>query len=205
MFLIWINPVFSQKDNQGGHKEIRLGFNYGRAKQETFPFNSPDYQYDTQFYKVQINYELINKTKWRFELNVEPAYYLAMHKLLNKYYVTPDYREDYLEKREEFTKEKNINEYVLNIGFLSRYKIYKGISTYALVSVGPMYSDTDTERMNAGFAFSDIFALGISYEMKRYLFDFRYGLRHVSNANIRKPNNGYNSAGFELGITYQIN
>jgi len=205
IMIIWVNSVLSQKVSQKEHKELRLGFNYGQAKQETFPFDSPDYQYNSQFYKLQINFKLADKRKWRFELNLEPAYYLVTHKLLNKYYVRPDYGEDYLEKREEFTKEKNINEYVLNIGFLSRYKIYKGISSYLLGSIGPMYSDTDTERMNAGFAFSDIVALGLSYEMKRYLFDFRYSLRHVSNANIRKPNNGYNSAGFELGITYLIN
>ncbi len=186
------------------HGKLKLGFNFGFGTQESFPFNSKDYSYDVQFYKIQINYLLKQRTKWNFELHIEPGYYLAKHQLLNKYYVRPDWGDDYLEKREEFTKEKNINEYVLNIGLIARFKISDYLTTYALGSVGPMYSDTDTERMNAGFAFSDIFGLGISYQIKRFYLDFRYSIRHVSNANISKPNNGYNSSNLEIGCFYQL-
>lgn len=190
---------------QNSENRIRLGFNYGAGKQETFPFNSFDYRYDVEFYKLLFNYELKNNRKWVFELNIEPAYYKATHQLLNKYYVKPDWGDNYLEKREEFTKEKTINEYVLNTGVITRFRLYKYLSIYALASIGPMFSDTDTERMSAGFAFSDIFGLGISYQAGKFFFDLRYSLRHVSNANIRKPNNGYNSANLEFGLSYVIN
>jgi hypothetical protein len=204
LFVLSSKQLFSQET--GSDKKIlKLGFNYGQGKQETFPFNSPDYTYDAVFYKFQFNYGLFTKGKWIFELNAEPALYVVEHQLLNKYYVRPDWGDDYLEKREEFTQKKTINEYVINFGFLSRYIIFSRFSVYALGSIGPMFSDTDTERMSAGFAFSDIFALGSSYQIKRFLIDFRYSLRHVSNANIRKPNNGYNSANLEFGLTYQIN
>ncbi len=193
----------AQNDLQNYNK-TRLGFNYGFGSQESFPFNSKDYSYDIRFYKIQINYKLKESKKWSYEVNIEPSYYLAEHQLLNKYYVKPEDGDDYLEKREEFTQKKNINEYVLNIGFIARYKINKNFSTYAIVSVGPMYSDTDTERMNAGFAFSDIFGLGVSYKVNRFYLDFRYSIRHVSNLNISLPNNGYNSSNIEIGCTYQI-
>ncbi len=203
LILIFTFGVNAQSDLQNKNK-ISLGFNYGLGTQESFPFNSKDYSYKIQFYKIQINYKLIESKKWSFEVNVEPSYYQAEHQLLNMYYVRPEMYDDYLEKREEFTKKKIINEYVLNIGIIARYKIYKSFSTYAIGSVGPMYSDTDTERMNAGFAFSDIFGFGVSYKINRFCLDFRYTLRHVSNLNINLPNNGHNSTNLELGCTYQL-
>ena len=202
-FLFFTYGVNAQNDLQNYNK-TRLGVNYGFGTQESFPFNSKDYSYDIRFYKIQINYKLKENRKWSFELNVEPSYYLAEHQLLNKYYVKPEDGDDYLEKREEFIQKKNINEYVLNLGIIARYKIYKSFSTYAIGSVGPMYSDTDTERMNAGFAFSDIFGLGVSYKINRFYLDFRYSFRHVSNLNINLPNNGYNSSNIEIGCTYQL-
>ncbi|MCK5639036.1 MAG: acyloxyacyl hydrolase [Flavobacteriaceae bacterium] len=201
--LFFTYGVNAQNDLQNYNK-TRLGANYGFGTQESFPFNSKDYSYDIRFYKIQINYKLKENRKWSFELNVEPSYYLAEHQLLNKYYVKPEDGDDYLEKREEFIQKKNINEYVLNLGIIARYKIYKSFSTYAIGSVGPMYSDTDTERMNAGFAFSDIFGLGVSYKINRFYLDFRYSFRHVSNLNINLPNNGYNSSNIEIGCTYQL-
>ena len=206
--LMWLILICSVKiiaqNEQTDTYKIRLGFNTGFGTQESFPFNSTDYSYDVQFYKFQVNYLAIQRSKWNFEVNIEPSYYLAEHQLLNKYYVKPEDGDDYLEKREAFTQKKNINEYVLNIGLIARYKIYKSISIYALGSVGPMYSDTDTERMNAGFAFSDIFGMGTSYKINRFYLDFRVSLRHVSNLNLSSPNNGYNSSNLEIGCTYQL-
>jgi len=201
-FLVFINKVNAQ-DTIQKNKKIRLGFNYGFGTQQSYPFNSKDYTYDVQFYKIQINYLISKKTKWSFEINVEPSIYFNEHQLLNKYYVQPN-EDDYLKKREEFTKLKPLNEYVLNLGFLARYHVFNNFSTYILGSVGPMYSDTDTERMNAGFAFSDIIALGLSYQINTFFLDFRYSMRHVSNANLSEPNNGYNSMNFEFGLTYQL-
>lgn len=207
-FLIFTLLIFFTKVNAQDTllktNKIKLGFNSGFGTQKSFPFDSKDYTYDVQFYKLQFNYLVIQRTKWNFEVNIEPSYYLVEHQLLNKYYVRPDQGDDYLEKREEFTTKKNINDYVLNLGIIARYKIYNNISTYAIGSVGPMYSDTDTERMNAGFAFSDIFGLGVSYQLGRFYLDFRYSIRHVSNLNFTLPNNGYNSSNLEIGCTYQL-
>lgn len=203
IFFVFISKINAQDTIQKNSK-IRIGLNYGFGTQQSYPFNSKDYTYDVQFYKIQINYLLSKKTKWSFEINVEPSIYFNEHQLINKYYVQPSDGDNYLEKREEFTELKQLNEYVLNLGFLVRYDLFNDFSTYILGSVGPMYSDTDTERMHAGFAFSDIIALGISYQIKTFFLDFRYSMRHVSNANLSLPNNGYNSMNFEFGFTYQL-
>lgn len=202
VFLTCYNS-YPQK-NIESNKKIRLGFNYGFGKQKNFPFNSIDYSYDIQFYKFQLNYQLNEKRKWIFEINIEPGIYFSEHQLLNKYYVRPDSGDDYLEKRLEYTSKKQIKEYVLNMGLLAKYNIFKNLGTYVLGSVGPMYFDTNTERMNEGFAFSDILGLGITYKIKRIYLDIRYSIRHVSNLNMSLPNNGLNSTNIEFGLTYTL-
>ncbi len=184
-------------------RKIYLGLNYGRATQNSFPLNDPDYSYDNQYLKVQINYPLTFKENFNFELLIEPSVYFANHQLLNEQFVLPT-TENYLELREKFTKRRAFEEYALNIGILVRYNIFSNFSSYLLGSVGPMISNEDTERLRRGFAFSDILGLGFSWKQKRILFDFRLTLRHNSNLNFASPNKGHNSFGIESGISFQL-
>ena len=198
-----VSYVKAQEDSESKNK-MKIGFNFGYGRQESFPFNSNNYSYDLRFYKIQLNYSLIDKRRWVFEINVEPSFYNNEHQLLNEFYVQPNFGDDFIEQRIEYVKKKQLNEYVLNIGFIARYKLLRKLSTYAIASIGPMYSDTNTERMKSGFAFSDILGLGLSYKIKNFYLDFRYSIRHVSNANLSLPNNGYNSSNLEIGFTYQL-
>ena len=202
--LISLNGYLNAQDIDKKNNSLKLGFNSGFGTQKSLPFNSKDYDYSIQFYKIQINYQFFEKGRWIYELNIEPSFYAAQHQLLNKYYLKPSDRDDYLKKREEFIQNKHINEYVLGLGFLIRHKTFKKISTYALGSIGPMISDTETERMPSGFAFSDTIALGLTYKINSLFLDFRFGLRHVSNANLKSPNNGHNSSNIEIGFMYQL-
>ncbi|SNR17584.1 acyloxyacyl hydrolase [Tenacibaculum jejuense] len=197
LFNLTITTLFSQE------RKIYLGLNYGRATQNSFPLNDPDYDYDNQYLKVQINYPLTLKENFNFELLIEPSVYFANHQLLNEQFVLPT-TENFLELREKFTKRRAFEEYALNIGILIRYNIFSKFSSYLLGSVGPMISNEDTERLKRGFAFSDILGLGFSWKQKRILFDFRLTLRHNSNLNFASPNKGHNSFGIESGISFQL-
>lgn len=134
-------------------ENLKLGFNYAYGTESTFPFNSKDYDHSVTQYKIQINYLIKKKGKWSYEINVEPSYSIAEHQLLNKYFIKPSSGDDFLERRDLFTQNREIKEYVLNFGFLTRYSIIKNLSVYNLVSVGPMISDKATERLAKGFAF----------------------------------------------------
>ncbi|MCX6325565.1 MAG: acyloxyacyl hydrolase [Bacteroidia bacterium] len=193
--------VFSQSYAQEESRLLRLGFNYGVGKQQLFPFNSPDYSYNVNGYKVLINYPLKKSGVFSYELQLEPGIYLAKHQLLNEYYVQPKDGADYLEQREIFTKEETITEYVLNVGFLVRYNLKGRLSFFILGSIGPMISDTETERVARGFAFSDIITFGAAYKVGKIMFEIRPGLRHVSNANLQYPNSGHNSSNIDFGIS----
>jgi hypothetical protein len=60
-------------------------------------------------------------------------------------------------------KVKDCNEYIVNVGLLMRYSLSKKVKYIYQGSVGPMYTDTATERLSKGFAFADVFALGFNY------------------------------------------
>jgi hypothetical protein len=183
-------------------RSIRIGLDYGTGKQPFFPFSSPDYNYRVNGYKILINYPLKRSKRFAYELQIEPGIYSAKHQLLNEYFVQPKDGADYLEKREIFMREKTIMEYALNVGMLVRYIPEDKLSFFILGSIGPMISDTETERLAKGFAFSDVIALGVAYKTGKMMFEIRPGLRHVSNANLQKPNSGHNSSNIDFGISF---
>jgi hypothetical protein len=185
-------------------ENFKLGFNYGTGTENAFPFNSKDYDHTVSQYKIQINYVIKEKGKWSYEINIEPSYNIAKHQLLNKFFIKPSSGDDFLERRDLFTQNREIKEYVLNFGFLTRYAIVKKLSVYNLASVGPMLSDKATERLAKGFAFSDILAFGTSYEIGEIVLDVRYSLRHTSNANFKKPNQGHNTMNIEFGMLFEL-
>ncbi|WP_435623955.1 acyloxyacyl hydrolase [Flagellimonas sp.] len=185
-------------------KKIWLGLNYGLASRNSFIYKSPDYLYRNRFLKVQANYLLLTKNRFNYELHIEPSIYFCEHQLLNKWFIQPKAGDDYLEQRDRFTQRREFNEYALNLGIILRYTIYKDFSAYLLGSIGPMFSEDDTERLTKGLAFSDILGLGFSHTQKSIRFDLRTTLRHNSNANFSKPNNGHDSIGLEMGVSFQL-
>lgn len=185
-------------------ENFKFGINYGSGSQNKFPFNLDYYTHDVDFYKVQVNYLWKNKRKWSFEFNLEPAYYVAEHQLLHKWFVRPEDGDNFLELRDLYTQKRTIKEYVLNLGLLARYKIGNKLSVYSVGSVGPMVSDKATERLAKGFAFSDVLGFGTSYKVGQVLLDLRYSVRHTSNFEMKKPNSGHNTVNIEFGVLFGL-
>lgn len=203
--LLLIVFYFSINCNAQLKKEnFKLGFNIGTGSQSKFPFDNASYTHEVDFYKFQINYLLKSKLKWAFEINVEPSYYVAEHQLLNKWFIKESVGENYQELRDLYTQKRTIKQYVLNLGFLARFGLFKNSSIYALGSVGPMISDKSTERLVKGFSFSDILAFGTSYRIDKIILDFRYSVRHTSNMEIKQPNNGHNTTNIEFGLLFDL-
>ena len=184
-------------------ENLKIGVSYGTGSQNKFPFNLASYSHTVTFYKGVVNYKLSEKGRWTFETNIEPSYNVAEHQLLNKYFIKPT-DPDYQEKQDLFTQKRTIKEYVLNCGLIARYTIYKSVSAYVLGSVGPMISDKETERLAKGFAFSDIFGLGVSYGIDNIQLDARCSVRHTSNLEMKQPNNGHNTTNIEFSILYNL-
>ncbi len=186
----------------GQTKRYYLGVAYGRGSQQEFPFNSNNYKYRAEFFKLQVFRTLKEGEKWGLEAVAEPSYYRVDYQVLNKFSIRPDQGDNYLELRELYTQPRVINEYVLNLGLLVKRKLSPRLAAYLLVSSGPMYMNLATERQAKGFAFSDIAALGLRHGFGSFRLDTRFSIRHVSNAALKSPNLGHNSANVELGISF---
>lgn len=193
--------ISANSDAQDSTRTFRIGFTYARGNQQLFPYNDPDYNYSFNGYKLLLNYPLKTGV-FCYELQVEPSIYATKHQLLNEFYIQPETGDDYLLQREIYTQEKTIMEYALNIGIQVRYNINSMISLIILGSIGPVYSDTQTERLAKGFAFSDIIQIGAGYRIKRVMIEIKSGLRHVSNLDIQYPNAGHNATTIDFGISF---
>lgn len=194
--LLFLSCLF-ETSAQVNQSNFAIGFNYGFGSE----FNNKDYTFTNHFYKLQLYYQLKETKHFQYEILVQPEVNFATHQLLNFYFVKPE-EPDYINKRDAYTKLKDVHEYVLNIGFLVRKPVNKSCSFYVLGSIGPMINDTETERMSEGFAFADVLAIGFSAKMQRFRFDIRPGVRHVSNAGLGNSNAGYNTKNIEMGISY---
>lgn len=92
--------------------KIELGFNYGFGSE----LKNDDYTYSNSYYKLHLYYTLKKTKRFKYEILLQPELNFATHQLLNPNFVQPD-NPNYIEKRERYTKLKDIKEYVLNIGF----------------------------------------------------------------------------------------
>jgi len=194
LFLLALKTIAQDRNSR-----FSLGFNYGFGSE----FNNRNYTFANHFYKVQLYYKIKETKHFQYQILVQPEINFAEHQLLNFYFVKPD-APNYQQKRDEYTRLKDVREYVLNCGFLIRKPFAKVCSFYVLGSIGPMITDTETERMSKGFAFADVLAVGITANYDKFQFDIRPSIRHVSNAGLGSSNAGYNTKNIEFGISYQL-
>ncbi len=195
LIIIFSINTFSQQNKH----PVAVGLNYGFGSE----IKNSDYTYTNNYYKLQFNYTLSKTKNFEYQILLQPEINFATHQLKNLYFVKPD-ELDYLVKREQYTKLKDIKEYVLGVGFLIRKPISKSLSFYVLGSVGPMITDTQTERLTKGFAFSDVLSLGMSFKTQKLIFDIRPSLRHNSNAGLQSSNAGFNTKNIEFGIAFPL-
>ncbi len=180
--------------------EKSLGFSYGFGSE----FENRNYTYTNHLYKLQYFYQITtSERKIKYGLLIQPEVNLATHQLLNLYFVEPS-EPGYLGKREDYIKFKHLNEYALNIGFTARKNFSKHFSMYLLGSCGPLIMDTETERVASGFAFADVFAVGLSYKTPLFMLDVRPVLRHVSNAGTQFPNSGITTKNLEFAVSFPL-
>lgn len=176
-----------------------IGFSYGNGSE----FKNTDYTYTNSYFQGQVYYSLNSGKKWEYQLALQPEINFARHRLKNYYFVKPD-DPDYDQKREAYMKLKDMREYILNAALFVRYNVTNDFSIYAMGNVGPMITDTDTERLTKGFAFCDVFALGLSYDVGIADIDVRANARHVSNAGFQDSNAGFNTKNLALGIVFPL-
>jgi len=97
-------------------------------------------------------------------------------------------------------------EYGLNVAFRYKYQLTSKAFIYSQIGSGPHFITVSTRRQVNGFIFSDNIALGLSYFLsKRLIIETEFRFRHISNANIAKPNWGINNAFIVIGLSKYLN
>lgn len=198
LFLVFVFTITAYSQEKK-HHPMALGLHYGFGSE----FKNTDYTYSNRYIKPQLYWQIAVTKHFEYQLLLQPEINFARHRLINMYFVTPD-EPDYEHKREEYTRLKDIQEYVLNVGLVVRKPISQMCSIYILGSVGPMITTAETERLSKGFAFSDVFAIGLTVKTPKISFDFRPNFRHISNAGLQDSNAGYNTLNIELGFSVPL-
>lgn len=195
---------YAQKVKKNRLIPYKIGVLYNYGTEENFIFNDKDYSYSTNTYKGQAFYKLGNWKGLEIELIVQPQFQFLKHQLLNLFYVEPD-EDDYLQKREEFSRKKNMHLYAIEFGFAAKKKLTNKLDLQGTISLGFSYIDTRSERLAKGFTFIENFSVGFSYQTSNKTFLYlgsNFG--HVSNLNFLSPNDGYNILGMEIGFSYKL-
>ncbi len=195
-FLLGFN-MHAQEDTIPARFSIGAAYGFGHE------FKNIDYSYSNSYIQCQLYYSLNPYGKWEYLLALQPEINFARHQLQNPYFVTPD-EPDYEQKRAEYTKLKELREYILNVAFLVKYNADGVFGFYAMGNIGPMITDTDTERLPKGFAFCDVFAIGIMIDMGMVVIDLRPNVRHTSNLGLKEYNAGFNTYNIAMGVIFPL-
>ena len=193
----------AQEKKKGILNIQKIGLLYNFANENNFLFDDPDYSYTTKTIKAQVFYNLGKWKKFDIELIVQPQIQTINHQLLNVQFVLPS-EDNYLLKREEFTKSKTMNLYGLEFGIALKKKILNNLDFRITAGLGVATINTRTERLAKGFTFLENGSVGFSYNMNKSSVYLGSNIGHVSNLDFKSPNNGYTFLGFEIGYIYNL-
>lgn len=198
-FTLFLLLIFSVGHAQDVEHNVSLGLYYGFGKD----IKNKDYNYSSHYFKLQFCTVLKESEKMKYELLIQPQVDFVEHQLLNLYYIKEDVP-NYQEKRLKYGMLKNIKNYSLNFGLIISKPLSERLSVFILASIGPMITDTETERLSKGFAFSSVLSLGFSCKIYNSIFEFRPNFGHLSNAGLQQLNNGFNSVNLEFGLNVPL-
>lgn len=189
-FFLISTSLLAQEINLPEETKHRVGFISGVGDQ-SFGGVELDvrYDYDVTFYQFQYYRLLFGNDNWDVDLLIQPQYNTSRFRPVD----------DIPDKVDGF-------EFGVNVGVLIRKNIISDfLAAYVLISLGPHYVSGVPERQADGFIFSDNVFVGVNLKLsdKAYL-DLRPGFRHVSNANLTKPNQGVNNIILSGGILVDL-
>ena len=192
--------VVGQKESIPSNWGIHMGY----ATQQAFPFKNKDYTLTQNNILVCLRLQQFQLGNFKVDVLSELGYYFSKHQLRNKWFTTTSNFDDFPENfQEKMMVEKNIHQLATHLGITLNWFLSSKIAVFGYGSVGPMWTSQETERLAAGFAFSDNIGLGMKLKYKKnFWISSVLILRHESNANLKFPNSGHNSVGLRLGVMF---
>ncbi|MEO1261955.1 MAG: acyloxyacyl hydrolase [Bacteroidota bacterium] len=101
---------------------------------------------------------------------------------------------------------KNEIEFGANLGLEYRLNFTDKTALIGAIGAGPHYISAETPKQANGFIFSDNFTLGLKQTIGNSGTDLhlRTRFRHISNANLKQPNQGIDSWFLIFGATKHL-
>lgn len=148
-----------------------------------------DYDYKVDVFNVYLYKKIIAKKSWGLDL------------FLNPQFGVNSYREEYQSKLWTVGQEVGLNGGLL----LTKSIIKNKLSIYCMLSAGPRFISGAPSRQIGGFIFSDNATSGLIFHLDTECSVFLGGgIRHLSNANLKKPNGGINTSTIQLGLMLMV-
>jgi len=103
-------------------------------------------------------------------------------------------------------KDKTEWEFGANLGLEYRLNVSAQTALTAAIGTGPHYITVETKQQVNGFIFSDNFTAGLRQKLGNsgVNLDLKCRFRHLSNANLKKPNRGIDSWFILAGVTKDL-
>ncbi|MEZ4960838.1 MAG: acyloxyacyl hydrolase [Saprospiraceae bacterium] len=103
-------------------------------------------------------------------------------------------------------KDKKEWEFGANLGFEYRLNFSEKTALSAAIGSGPHFITVETKQQARGFIFSDNFTAGLHQKLGNsgVNLDLKCRFRHISNANLKKPNKGIDSWFVIAGVTKDL-
>jgi hypothetical protein len=165
----------------------KIGFTLGYGFQDGLNVN---YHYDVLLFQFKYYFTIFQKESISFEVIPQPQFNISRYKVTNN-----------------SLKEESGFEFGLNVGFSVRKTFRKGnTAVFLVVGSGPHYVSGVPERQVGGFIFSDNILTGMDIKLSdRIKLDLAGGIRHISNAGLKRPNGGVNNIILYSGLIYFLN
>lgn len=186
LFLV-ISYLCLAQDESFQQKERKIGFTVGYGFQDGLNVR---YHYKVLLFQFNYYLTILKKESFSFEIIPKPQFNFTGYKVTNN-----------------SSKEESGFEFGLNVGFAARKIFGKGnTSVYLLIGSGPHYVSGVPDRQAKGFIFSDNFTVGLDMPLSdRLRLDMATGIRHISNAGLKRPNGGVNNIFLYSGLIYKLN
>jgi len=204
IFACSVMVSYGQKSNKSFFTPTKYGIQFSQGNENSFLFDDPDYFYKTNTIKGQLYFPITTVKTIDISLIVQPQLQFVQHQLYNEQFVLPE-ENNYLEKRQRFTRLKDLTITAVEFSLEAKLKLVKNLNIFLQAGLGLSYIDTATERLAKGFTFVENISAGFDFQINsKTSIQFFGGPGHVSNLNIQLPNSGYNIFSTGIGFQYSL-
>ncbi len=204
VFVCLIATSYGQKSDKSFFTVAKYGIQLSQGNENNFLFDDADYFYRTNTVKGQFYFPITKLKTMEVSLILEPQIQFIKHQLYNEQFVRPE-EDNYIEKRQRFTRLKNLSITAVEFTLEAKQQLSKNLSIFLQAGLGFSYIDTATERLAKGFTFIENGNIGLDLQLNNKIsIQLFGGVGHVSNFNFQMPNSGYNIFSTGFGVQYAI-